>query len=41
MKEKSTTLISRDAPRRIKSNLERLRNTTDAEIDAQIATIPT
>ena len=40
MKEKSTTLISRDAPRRIKSDLERLRNTTDAEIEAQIANDP-
>ncbi len=40
MKERSTTLISRTAPRKIKSNLERLRNTTDAEIDAQIANDP-
>ncbi len=40
MKEKSTTLISRDAPRRIKSDLERLRNTTDAEIEAQISNDP-
>jgi uncharacterized protein (DUF4415 family) len=41
MKEKNITIVSRDAPRhRIKSDLERLRNTTDAEIEAQIANDP-
>lgn len=40
MKEKNTTLISRDAPRKIKSDLTRLRNTTDEEIEAQIANDP-
>lgn len=40
MKEKNTTLLSRDAPRRIKSDLSRLRKTTDAEIDAQIKSDP-
>ena len=42
MKEKSTTVISRDRPRptKFKSDLERLRKTTDAEIDAQIANDP-
>ena len=40
MKEKNTTLISRAPPRKIKSDLERLRKTTDAEIDAQIKDDP-
>lgn len=40
MKEKSTTLVSRDPPRKIKSDLARLRNTTDAEIDAQVKDDP-
>ena len=40
MKEKNTTLVSREAPRKIKSDLERLRSTTDDEIDAQIANDP-
>ncbi len=40
MKEKNTTLISRDPPRKIKSDLERLRNTTDEEIEAQIKNDP-
>jgi uncharacterized protein (DUF4415 family) len=42
MKEKNTTVISRDRPRpsRFKSDLERLRKTTDAEIEAQIANDP-
>ncbi len=41
MKEKNITIVSRDAPRRrIKSDLEKLRNTTDAEIEAQIANDP-
>ena len=40
MKERNTTLISRGTPRKIKSNLESLRNLTDAEIDASIANDP-
>jgi uncharacterized protein (DUF4415 family) len=40
MKEKNTTLISRDRPQKIKSDLERLRKTTDAEIDVQIKDDP-
>ena len=41
MKEKNITIVSRDAPRRLgKTDLERLRKTTDAEIDAQIASDP-
>ncbi len=42
MKEKNTTVISRDRsrPRKFKSDLERLRKTTDAEIEAQIANDP-
>jgi len=41
MKEKNITIVSRDAPRRLgKTDLERLRKTTDAEIDAQIANDP-
>lgn len=40
MKEKNITIVSRDAPRRIKSDLEKLRNTTDEEIEAQIANDP-
>lgn len=39
MKEKNITLASRGHPRpsKLKSNLERLRKTTDAEIECQIA----
>jgi uncharacterized protein (DUF4415 family) len=40
MKEKNTTIVSRDAPRRIKSNLDKLRKLTDEEIDASIANDP-
>lgn len=37
MKEKNLTVVLRGAPRRGKTNWERLRNKTDAEIDAAIA----
>jgi uncharacterized protein (DUF4415 family) len=41
MKEKNITIVSRDAPRRKgKSDLERLRNLTDEEIEASIANDP-
>ena len=42
MKEKSTIVISRESPRRtkFKSDLERLRNLTDEEIDASIKNDP-
>ena len=40
MKEKNITIVSRDAPRRGKTNLDKLRNITDAEIDAQIKDDP-
>jgi len=42
MKEKNTTVISRERPRpsKLKSDLERLRKTSDAEIEAQIANDP-
>jgi uncharacterized protein (DUF4415 family) len=41
MKEKSITIVSRDAPRRKgKSDLERLRNLSDEEIEASIANDP-
>jgi uncharacterized protein (DUF4415 family) len=40
MKEKSTTPVSRDDPRRGKTDLEKLRKLTDAEIDASIAGDP-
>lgn len=41
MKEKSITIVSRDAPRRKgKTDFERLRNTTDEEIEAQIKNDP-
>jgi uncharacterized protein (DUF4415 family) len=40
MKEKDITIVSRDAPRRGKTNLDKLRNLTDAEIDASIANDP-
>lgn len=40
MKERNTTTASRETPRRFKSDLERLRRTTDEEIDAQIANDP-
>lgn len=42
MKEKNITAASHDRPRptKFKSDLERLRKTTDAEIDAQIVNDP-
>jgi uncharacterized protein (DUF4415 family) len=40
MKEKSTTPVSRDDPRRGRSDLDKLRKLTDAEIDASIAGDP-
>jgi uncharacterized protein (DUF4415 family) len=40
MKEKNITIVSRESPRRFKSDLARLRNTTDEEIEAQIANDP-
>jgi uncharacterized protein (DUF4415 family) len=40
MKEKSTTPVSRDDPRRGKTGLDKLRKLTDAEIDASIAGDP-
>jgi uncharacterized protein (DUF4415 family) len=41
MREKNITIVSRNAPRRKgKTDFERLRNTTDAEIEAQIANDP-
>lgn len=40
MKEKSTTPVSRDDPRRGKTDLGKLRKLTDAEIDASIAGDP-
>lgn len=40
MKEKNITIVSRDAPVKAKSDLERLRKMTDEEIDASIANDP-
>ena len=40
MKEKNITIVSRDDPRRGKTNWARLRKLTDAEIDASIANDP-
>lgn len=40
MKEKNITIVSRDDPRRGKTNLEKLRKLTDEEIDASIAGDP-
>jgi len=40
MKEKNITIVSRDAPRRGKTNLDKLRNLTDEEIDASIKNDP-
>ena len=41
MKERNITTVSREAPRhKIKSNLEKLRNLTDEEIEASIANDP-
>ena len=40
MKEKSFTVVSRDDPRRGKTDLDKLRRLTDKEIDASIANDP-
>jgi uncharacterized protein (DUF4415 family) len=40
MKEKNITVVSRDDPRKGKTDLEKLRKLTDAEIDASIAGDP-
>ena len=40
MKEKNITAVSRDDPRRGKTDFEKLRKLTDAEIDASIAGDP-
>lgn len=40
MKEKNITVISRDDPRRGKTNLEKLRKLSDEDIDASIAEDP-
>jgi uncharacterized protein (DUF4415 family) len=40
MKEKNITIVSRDVPRRGKTNLDKLRSLTDEEIDASIAGDP-
>jgi uncharacterized protein (DUF4415 family) len=40
MKEKNITVVSRDAPVKAKSDLDRLRKMTDAEINASIANDP-
>ena len=40
MKEKSITIVSRDVPRRGKTNLDKLRNLSDEEIDASIVGDP-
>jgi uncharacterized protein (DUF4415 family) len=40
MKEKSTTVVSRDDRRKGKTNFDKLRKLSDAEIDASIAGDP-
>jgi uncharacterized protein (DUF4415 family) len=40
MKERNTTIVSRDAPRTGKTNWAKLRKLTDAEIEASIANDP-
>lgn len=40
MKEKNITVVSRDDPRRGKTDWNKLRNLTDAEIEASIANDP-
>jgi uncharacterized protein (DUF4415 family) len=40
MKEKNITIVSRDVPRRGKTNLDKLRSLTDEEIDASVAGDP-
>ena len=40
MKEKNIVVVSRDAPRKIRSDLEKLGKVTDEEIEASIANDP-
>jgi uncharacterized protein (DUF4415 family) len=40
MKEKGNTVVSRDSPRRGKTDWEKFRNLTDAEIEAGMAKDP-
>ena len=40
MKEKNITVVSRDEPRKGKTNWAKLRKLTDAEIDASVANDP-
>jgi uncharacterized protein (DUF4415 family) len=40
MKEKNITVVSRDDPKRGKTDLEKFRNLTDAEIEAGMAKDP-
>jgi uncharacterized protein (DUF4415 family) len=40
MKEKNITVVSRETPRKIRSDLDKLRKLTDEEIDASIAEDP-
>ena len=40
MREKNITVVSRDDPRRGKTDLDKLRRLTDKEIDASIANDP-
>jgi uncharacterized protein (DUF4415 family) len=40
MKGKNITIVSREAPRKIRSDLEKLRKLTDDEINASIADDP-
>jgi uncharacterized protein (DUF4415 family) len=40
MKERNITVVSRDDPRKGKTDFEKLRKLTDAEIDASIANDP-
>jgi uncharacterized protein (DUF4415 family) len=40
MKERNITIVSRETPRRGKTDLEKLRSLTDEEIDASIAGDP-
>jgi uncharacterized protein (DUF4415 family) len=40
MKGKNITIVSREAPRKIRSDLDKLRKLTDEEIDASIANDP-
>jgi uncharacterized protein (DUF4415 family) len=40
MKERNITISSRDAPRRGRSDLDKLRKLTDEEVDASVANDP-